>query len=405
MKREPVPLCGVSCPGEKFGWCCNLFLLFLLLASGARAQAGHPVCGADQPDQYLTSLKGLRIGLVVNATSMVGGEHLVDFLAGNGIVPKRLFAPEHGLRGDADAGEQINNSVDAKTGIPIVSIYGKSRKPTTAQLKDIDLVLFDIQDVGCRFYTYVSTLHYVMEACAENNKELMILDRPNPNGDYCEGPVLKKAFRSFVGVDPIPVVHGCTMGEMARMINGEGWLQNGAKCRLKVVPVRNYTHQTRYLPPVKPSPNLPDLSAIRLYPSLCLFEATSASIGRGTTFPFQVIGYPDRNFGEFSFTPRSLKGFEMDPIQKDKTCYGEDLRKLNEIPHFTLRYFLAWYKKFDHAGDFLTKENWFNLLMGDDRILKFIQAGKSEAEITASWQEELNRYKVIRSKYLLYRSD
>jgi uncharacterized protein YbbC (DUF1343 family) len=381
---------------------CILMIFLLFMVSFLQAQSGNPVCGADRPDNYLNQLNGLRIGLVVNHTSTVRGEHLVDFLKGKGITMKALFAPEHGLRGEADAGEKILNSVDAKTGIPIISIYGKNNRPTPEQLADIDLIIYDIQDVGCRFYTYISTLHYVMEACAENGKKLMVLDRPNPNGDYCDGPILKPAFRSGVGVDPIPVVHGCTVGELAQMINGEGWLKNGLKCDLTVIPVKNYTHKTIYAPPIKPSPNLPNYVSVRLYPSLCFFESTSVSIGRGTTFPFQVIGFPDQKFGGFSFTPQSLKGFEMNPLQKDKICYGEDLRSLKEIPRFTLKYFLDWYRKFDNAGEFLTKERWFNLLMGNDQVLNMIKAGKSEKEIIESWQEELEKYKVVRSKYLLY---
>ncbi|MCK9413786.1 MAG: DUF1343 domain-containing protein [Prolixibacteraceae bacterium] len=382
----------------------KVFALMILFCfnSNSQAQKGAPVCGADRSELYLTGFKGLRLGLVVNHTSTVNGEHLVDFLKTEGITLKALFAPEHGLRGEADAGEKISNSVDAKTGIPIISIYGKNNRPTTEQLADIDLIIYDIQDVGCRFYTYISTLHYVMEACAENGKKLLVLDRPNPNGDYCAGPVLKPAFKSGVGVDPIPVVHGCTVGELAKMINGEGWLKNGLKCNLEVIPVKNYTHQSVYAPPIKPSPNLPNYTSIRLYPSLCFFESTSVSIGRGTTFPFQVIGFPDQKFGEFSFTPQSLKGYEMNPLQKDKICYGEDLRHLKEIPKFTLKYFLDWYGKFGQSGDFLTKVRWFNLLMGDDRILTMIQSGKSEKEISDSWQEELEKYKIVRSKYLLY---
>lgn len=381
---------------------CILMIFVPFSISYLQAQDSTPVCGADRPEAYLQQLNGLRIGLVVNHTSTVKGEHLVDFLKGKGITMKALFAPEHGLRGEADAGEKILNSVDTKTGIPIISIYGKNNRPTPEQLADIDLIIYDIQDVGCRFYTYISTLHYVMEACAENGKKLMVLDRPNPNGDYFDGPILKPAFRSGVGVDPIPVVHGCTVGELAQMINGEGWLKNGLKCDLTVIPVKNYTHKSIYAPPIKPSPNLPNYVSIRLYPSLCFFESTSVSIGRGTTFPFQVIGYPDQRFGGFSFTPQSLKGFEMNPLQKDKICFGEDLRNLKEIPGFTLKYFLDWYRKFDNATNFLTRERWFNLLMGNDLVLTMIKAGKSEKEISESWQEELERYKVVRAKYLLY---
>ena len=378
-------------------------LLGLIFIVPLRAQQKNPVCASDQPDQYLPLLKGKRVGLVVNHTSKVGEMHLADFLKEKGVAVKVLFAPEHGLRGEADAGEKINNSVDEKTGIPIVSIYGKNNRPTPEQLREIDLLIYDIQDVGCRFYTYISTLHYVMEACAENGKMLLVLDRPNPNGDYCDGPVLQPGFRSGVGVDPIPVVHGCTVGEMARMINGEGWLKNGLKCDLKVIPVKNYTHLTPYSPPVKPSPNLPNYTAIRLYPSLCFFESTSVSIGRGTTFPFQVIGYPDSKLGDFSFTPQSLRGFEMNPIQKDKLCYGMDLRDLKEIPRFTLKYFIDWYGKFNQTKDFLTRERWFNQLIGNDLVIKLIQSGKNEKEISESWQEELAKYRKIRSKYLIYR--
>ena len=377
-------------------------LIVFSSTTAIRAQKGSIVCGADQTDLYLPLLKGKRVGMVVNHTATVQGVHLVDFLVSKGITVKALFTPEHGLRGEADAGEKVGNSVDAKTGIPIISIYGTIRKPTPEHLKDIDLVIYDIQDVGCRFYTYLSTLHYVMEACAENGKKLLVLDRPNPNGDYCDGPILKPAFKSFVGVDPIPVVHGCTVGEMAQMINGEGWLKDGVKCELQVIPVKNYTHQSTYAPPLKPSPNLPNYTSIRLYPSLCIFESTSASIGRGTTFPFQVIGYPDQKFGKFSFTPQSLKGFETNPLQKDKLCYGQDLRELKEIPTFTLKYFLDWYHQFANPKEFLTKERWFNLLMGDDQVLKLVQAGKSEKEIAESWQDELGKYKAMRSKYLLY---
>lgn len=379
-----------------------IFFVFLSIAISGAARDSKPLCGADQPDLYLHLLKGKRVGMVVNHTSTAQGMHLVDFLTSKGIAVKMLFAPEHGLRGEADAGEKVDNSVDVKTGIPIISIYGKNRQPGKEQLQDLDFLIYDIQDVGCRFYTYISTLHYVMEACGENGRKLIVLDRPNPNGDYCAGPLLKPAFRSFVGVDPIPVVHGCTVGEMAQMINGEGWLKNGIKCDLTIIPVKNYSHQSKYEPPVKPSPNLPNYTSIRLYPSLCFFEATKVSIGRGTTYPFQVIGFPDRKYGTFSFTPQSLKGFEMNPLHKDKTCFGQDLRDTKEIPVFTLQYFLDWYKQFSVPADFLGNERWFNLLMGDDNVLKLIREGKNEKEITESWQDELNDYIKIRSKYLLY---
>ncbi len=377
---------------------------FLFLWLIPKAGAAEPIVktGAERTELYLHLLQGKNVGLVVNHTSVVKDQHLVDYLMGQKIMIKKIFAPEHGFRGEADAGEKIGNATDDKTGIPIISIYGNNTKPTPAQLSGIDLLIFDIQDVGCRFYTYISTLHYVMEACAENGKKLIILDRPNPNGDYCDGPILKPAFRSFVGVDPIPVVHGCTVGELARMINNEGWLKDKCKCDLTVIPVEGYTHQTIYEPPIKPSPNLPNLHSIRLYPSLCLFEATSVSIGRGTTTPFQVIGYPKKQFGSFSFTPTSLKGFDTNPLHKDRTCYGDDLRNLSPAPKFTLRYFLEWMKKFDNKEEFLTRANWFNQLIGNDTVLQLINEGKSEEEIRESWKSELGQYKQLRKKYLLY---
>jgi len=366
------------------------------------AQQNSIITGAEQPEKYLPKLKDKNLALVVNQTSIVEGKHLVDFLLTKHLTIKRIFAPEHGFRGEAGAGEAISDSQDMKTGIPIISLYGKNRKPTSAQLEDIDIVVFDIQDVGCRFYTYISTLHDMMEACAENNKTLLIFDRPNPNGDYVDGPVLKPAFRSFVGMDPIPVVHGCTIGELALMINGEKWLANGIQTHLDVIKVANYTHSMKYEPPVRPSPNLPNYLSIRLYPSLCFFEATSASIGRGTLSPFQVIGFPDSSFGIFSFTPQSLKGMEINPIQKDKLCFGVDLRDLKEIPQFTLNYFIDWMQKFTNKEEFLTRSKWFNLLIGNDLVLKLLLEGKSETEIRKSWETELTNYKKIRQKYSLY---
>ena len=383
-----------------------IFMVFVLVLLGfspiTSASPEKITPGADRTDQYLDKLEGKNLALVVNQTSRVGDQHLVDYLLSRKISVKRIFAPEHGFRGEAAAGELIDNSKDAVTGIPIVSLFGKNRKPTAGQLADIDLVVFDIQDVGCRFYTYISTLHYLMEACAENHKTLLIFDRPNPNGDYFDGPVLQSAFRSFVGMDPIPVVHGCTIGELARMINGEKWLVNGVQTRLEIIKVANYTHSMAYAPPVKPSPNLPNYRSVRLYPSLCFFEATSVSIGRGTQFPFQVLGFPDPSFGKFRFTPESLKGMEMDPVQKGQTCFGEDLRELSEVPQFTLSFFISWLHKFKNKEEFLTRSQWFNKLMGNDLVLKLILEGKDESEIRKSWSAELAGYGAIRQKYLLY---
>ena len=379
----------------------RIVFIFLLTFS-LHASAQQIKTGAEQTDRYLPLLKAKKIGLVVNHTSMVGEQHLLDFLLSKGVNVIRIFCPEHGFRGNADAGEEISDQRDSKTGLPIVSLYGDNKKPTVEQIADLDLLIFDVQDVGVRFYTYISTMHYVMEACAENGKQLLILDRPNPNGDYLAGPILKPEFKSFVGMHPIPVVHGCTIGELAQMINGEGWLKNQVKCDLTIIPVANYNHNMRYSLPVKPSPNLPNDQAIRLYPSLCFFEATSASIGRGTYFPFQVVGYPDQRFGDFQFTPKSIEGMSKNPKQLEKVCYGIDLRDKTGTSKFTLSYFLEFYHQFDDESVFLTRERWFNLLAGTDQLLKDIRAGKNLDEIEAGWKDELDAYRAIRKKYLLY---
>lgn len=379
-----------------------LVLTVLFCAALLAVQAQEITCGADQPEAYLNLLNGKKVGLVVNQSSTVAGEHLLDFLLGKAVAVQAVFCPEHGFRGDADAGEEIGDQKDKKTGLPIISLYGKNKKPSVSQLQGIDVVLFDIQDVGVRFYTYISTLHYVMEACAEENIPLVVLDRPNPNGDYVAGPVLKPAFKSFVGMHPIPVVHGCTIGELAQMINGEKWLENGVQCKLTVIPVKNYTHQMAYSLPIKPSPNLPNDLSIRLYSSLCFFEATNMSIGRGTYFPFQVIGYPDFTMGEFQFTPESIAGMAKSPKQEGKVCYGEDLRKEGPSPQFTLEYFLKYYYHFQKESDFLSSPRWFNLLAGTDEVLKLIRKGADWNEIQASWSNELAAYKNMRRKYLLY---
>jgi uncharacterized protein YbbC (DUF1343 family) len=361
-----------------------------------------PLCGADQPDAYIPHLEGQKVALLVNQTSLVGNNHLIDFLLANKINIKLIFAAEHGIRGLAEAGETVNHGIDAKSSLPIVSLYGKEKKPSARHLQDIDLVLFDVQDVGCRFFTYISTLHYLMEACAESGKEIMIFDRPNPNGDYVDGPVLDTTLTSFVGMHPIPVVHGCTVGELAMMINGEGWLAHGAKADLTVIPVLNYTHSTRYSLPVKPSPNLPNDLAVRLYPSLCLFEATNVSIGRGTTFPFQVIGYPREGLGRFVFTPVSIEGMSKSPLQENKTCYGDDLRTLSDVPSFTLSFFLDYYKKIGNPEDFWSSKRWIGLLTGDLQFYTQVNEGWSEPQIRATWNEKLEHYRLIRKKYLLY---
>ncbi|WP_372775756.1 exo-beta-N-acetylmuramidase NamZ domain-containing protein [Mangrovibacterium sp.] len=377
-----------------------LELLFLVSCCVGRTQDVR--CGADLPERYMGLLEGQKIGLVVNHSSRVGEQHLLDFLLDRGVSVQKVFCPEHGFRGDADAGELIGDQVDEKTGIPVVSLYGKNKKPTTDQLKGIDLLVFDIQDVGVRFYTYLSTLHYVMEACAENQIPLLLLDRPNPNGDYIAGPVLDLKFQSFVGMHPIPIVHGCTLGEMALMINGQHWLKDSLQCRVTVVPVENYTHQTPYSLPVKPSPNLPNDLSIRLYPSLCFFEATTMSIGRGTQFPFQVVGYPDRQMGYFQFTPKSIPGMAKKPKQEGKTCYGEDLRGETLSHRFSLGLFLKYYHHFKKEPDFLSSPNWLNLLAGTDELLNQIRSGATLGEIEDSWQKPLEDYRNMRRNYLLY---
>lgn len=386
-----------------------VFLLLLSCVGFANAQneeKGDLVIGAERFYKLKTLLEDKRIGLVVNQTSILNNEiqtHLLDALVENGFQVKVVFAPEHGFRGIADAGEIVKDSKDIKTGIPIVSIYGKQKAPTAEQMADIDAVVFDIQDVGARFYTYISTMHYVMEACAENDKELIVLDRPNPN-DYIDGPIRQPGFRSFVGVDPIPLLHGLTVGELASMINGEGWLKTGENsCKLEVVTMLNWKHGDPYWLPVKPSPNLPNDQAVRLYPSLCFFEATSFSVGRGTYHPFQVIGYPDKKFGDFSFTPTSLPGFDTHPIQKDKVCYGINLQEYPFEGGLTLKFVLYFYDKCGkNASFFFSRAKWFDLLAGTDQLRKQIIAGMNEEEIRETWKEDLDNYKEMRKKYLLY---
>jgi uncharacterized protein YbbC (DUF1343 family) len=371
-------------------------------ASAVLNSNGSALPAADQPDQYLHLLQNKKVGLVVNHTARVGEVLLPDFLLQKGISVKKIFAPEHGFRGEASAGEKISDGRDPLTGIEVVSLYGNVHKPTPEHLKGLDLLVFDIQDVGCRFYTFLSTLHLCIEACAENNLPLLVLDRPNPNGDYIAGPVLDPAFSSFVGIVPVPVVHGCTLGEMALMINGEAWHKAGRKADLTVIKVKNYKHTDVYRLPVWPSPNLPNHQAVRLYPSLCFFEATSVSIGRGTKFPFQVVGGTLPELGDFRFTPVNLPGVAVNPINMDKECYGIDLREVNPVPEFTLTYFLDFYKKYPEEKQFLTNERWLNLLAGTDRLIRDIRAGKTEEEITASWEKEIQDYKSVRRKYLLY---
>lgn len=379
-----------------------LIVVILLNFSCSAKNDGKLLTGAEQPVKYLSHLENKKVGVVVNHTSVKGDVHLVDFLLSEGVEVAKIFAPEHGFRGDASAGEKIEDGVDNKTGIPVISLYGETRKPTAGHLEGLDIVIFDIQDVGCRFYTYISTMHLVMEACAENEKPVLVLDRPNPNGDYIDGPVLDLEFQSFVGMHPIPVVHGCTIGELAQMINGENWLDAPRKCELIIIRTENYSHKMEYSLPVSPSPNLPNDLAIQLYPSLCFFEATSVSIGRGTNFPFQVIGGTKPSLGDFTFTPRSIPGVAVNPKNEGEKCYGTDLRKLEEVPDFTLKYFMDFYNQYENEEDFLTRERWFNLLAGTDELIEKIREGRSEEEIKKSWQPDLEKFQQLRKKYLLY---
>lgn len=363
--------------------------------------------GADRLEELFPLLENKRISLVVNQTSLVQNVHLLDTLYNKGVHITQVFAPEHGFRGDADAGEFIKNGKDYRTQVPIISLYGKNKKPQPAQLQQTDIVIFDIQDVGARFYTYISTMFYVMQACAENNKELIILDRPNPC-DYIDGPVLDMKYKSFVGMLPIPVLHGCTIGELAQMINGEGWLGNNLQCPLKVITIEDWKHGQPYSLPVKPSPNLPNDQAIALYPSLCPFEGTSVSVGRGTDFPFQIIGSPTTKNLKFRFMPHSMKGSDKHPLHQDAYCYGLNLSSEKNIPKgFSLQYVIQFYNYFQnltkHAEkEFFTRPHWFDLLMGTNQVRLDILKNKTEEQIRSAWQKKLNQYKEIRKKYLLY---
>lgn len=382
----------------------KLLLLGCITLAFTNTVFGKVITGAERMEEYLHLLKGKRVGMVVNHTSVVGTQqvHLLDTLLHSEIQVVKVFAPEHGFRGNEDAGATVESGKDSRTGIPIISLYGNNKKPTSAQLKDLDILLFDIQDVGARFYTYISTMFYVMEACTENQKELIILDRPNPC-DYIDGPVLQPAYKSFVGMLPIPILHGCTVGELARMIQGEHWIKSTTlPCPLTVIPVTGWKHGQPYSLPIKPSPNLPNDQSIRLYASLCPFEATRVSVGRGTTFPFQVAGAPEKKYGTFCFTPRSLPGYDTNPINKGVCCYGEDLRDSTQVQGFTLRFFLRFYNRSGKTPAFFSRPRWFDLLMGTDRVRKAILNGATEKEIKENWENELQAYTVMRQKYLLY---
>lgn len=364
--------------------------------------------GAELFEIYLPKLENKKIGVVGNQTTMIKDTHLVDFLINNGVEVVKVFSPEHGFRGDADAGEKVDSNKDEKTGLPIVSLYGKNKKPTSSQLEGLDILVFDIQDVGARFYTYISTLHYVMEAAAENNVAVMVLDRPNPHGSYIDGPVRKKGYESFVGMHPIPIIHGMTIGEYAKMINGEAWLENAVKCDLSVIECQNYDRNEPYDLPISPSPNLRSFAAVQLYPSLCLFEGTKVSVGRGTERPFEVFGHPkfikDSSDFNYTFTPKPSFGAKNPKLNGEK-CYGKDLQKVGEkgLHSLNIDWLIEAYKAYPENDFFITKNRWFDLLAGSDELRKSIIAGKSSEEIRISWKNDLDKFRSVREKYLIYR--
>jgi len=381
-------------------------LLFLPVLSFSCTVEDKPVItGAERTSDYLPLLKDKKVAVTANQTSLIGMTHLVDSLLSLGVDIELIFAPEHGFRDMADAGEHIAGGLDEKTGVSVVSLYGANFKPLPADLQDIDIVIFDIQDVGARFYTYISTMHYVMEACAESGKEFLVLDRPNPNGFYFDGPVREPAYKTFVGMHPVPVVHGMTIGEYATMVNEEGWLANGIKCKLTVIECLNYTHSTYYDLPVKPSPNLPNQNSVYLYPSICFFEGTSISVGRGTDAPFQMFGAPEfEGIFDFTFTPESNAGAKSPPMLGLK-CYGKDLRDamtkgVVPTPKLDLSWLIEAYRAFPDTSMFFRK--YFDNLAGTARLREQIIAGMSAEQIRETWKSDLDEFALIMKKYLKY---
>tara|TARA_B100001248_G_scaffold262497_1_gene258848 strand:- start:4111 stop:5253 length:1143 start_codon:yes stop_codon:yes gene_type:complete len=370
-------------------------LIILSIIIDIKAQ--NIITGAERVNKYLPLITNKQVAIVGNQTSMINDIHLVDSLISYKINITKVFSPEHGFRGNEDAGALIKDDIDSTTKLPIISLYGKNKKPSIDDLKDVDIILFDIQDVGVRFYTYISTLHYVMEAAAENNVELIVLDRPNPNGHYIDGPVREEKYKSFVGMHPVPIVYGMTIGEYAQMINGEQWISQ--KCNLKVIKLVGYNHDSHYDLPIKPSPNLPNSRSINLYPSLCLFEGTNISVGRGTNFPFQHFGSPYIK-SNYSFTPKSGKGSKF-PKHENKRCYGTDLRfQENYMSNINLVWLINCYNECPNKEDFFN--SFFDKLAGNEKLRKQIYEGKETSEIINSWEKDLNKFKKIRAKYLLY---
>ncbi len=397
----------------KIGACLTAVLVFVACGRTQAVQVGEEpssatskelLVGAQRTNEFLPLLEGKRVAVVTNQTGLIGSRHLVDSLISLRVNVVKVFAPEHGFRGEADAGEHVKDGKDSRTGLPLVSLYGANKKPKPEQLADVDVILFDIQDVGVRFYTYIGTLHYVMEAAVENGKSVLVLDRPNPNGFYVDGPVLDMAHSSFVGMHPVPLVHGMTVGEFARMINGEGWLKGGKPCDLTVIPCANYDHATTYELPVRPSPNLPNAASVYLYPSLGLFEGTIVSVGRGTDIPFQCIGYPGNPVGRYTFTPAPKPGAK-DPPHKGKMCTGLDLQEFGAIQsrlekRINLKWLIGLYGEAPDKSEFFTP--FFDKLAGGPQLREQVVAGMDEEAIRATWREGLTRFAKVRAKYLLY---
>jgi len=380
----------------------TLIIVFIFFIQTTNVQSIQKIIpAAELTSEYFPLLKNRRIALLGNQTSKIGNTHLLDTLLKSGMNIRKIFCPEHGFRGNVGAGEKVKTTVDSATKIRIISLYGKHFKPKPSELSDVDIVLMDIQDVGARFYTYLSTLHYMMEACAENGKKLIILDRPNPNSFYIDGPVLNLRYKSFVGLHPVPVVYGMTIGEYAQMINGEKWLKNNLHCDLTVIACRNYTHCSKYELPVHPSPNLINMQSVYLYPSLALFEGTCINVGRGTAFPFQVFGNPLLNNCDFTYTPKSSNG----PIEmnQDVLCHGVDLRKYNlrDSNKFSIRWLIFAYNNFPNKQEFFN--SFFYNLSGNGELIQQIKLGLSEEEIRKSWKQDIEKFIIIRKKYLIYK--
>lgn len=407
----------------------NLLLLFIAVAAfimfssgiskeknniyAEKYASGKIITGANQTEAYIDYLKGKSIAVLANPTTTIGTRHLVDSLLDRGIKIVKVFGPEHGFRGNKGAGDKVSDEIDPATGIPIISLYGPKRQPSAEDLKDVDVMIFDIQDVGCRFYTYIKVLRDIMESCAKNNKELLILDRPNPNGYLVDGPILDMKLKSGIGQFPIPIAHGMTIGEFALMINGEGWIPGGLQCQLKIIPVKNYRHDMEYVAPIPPSPNLNTQQSILLYPSICLFEGTRINLGRGTMYPFTILGSPlYKGIYDFSFTPVSLKGMAETPLFMNQVCYGIDLRnydvsELRKTGKINLSWMIELYKNYPEKDKFFDRSisnqiGNIDFLAGDANFKKQIMAGLSEEEIRKTWEPGLSEYKEMRKKYLLY---